>query len=195
MKTTKDMIRAFNRLAKQFNHSMLDPDTFKGSKAQIIKSTENMTKEDGLAALNRMWASMHDSTAKQELKAAEKKLPKSTPSKTKPVPKALTGDELKAALEKAPKHNGETLVAKGAYESETEALIKTGHTTHGKATSATKSKTLRNTATGSSSTGEAAAQLKLEPKKLRVILRKLGMNAPYPSADVIVKRVKAHLAK
>ena len=188
MKTTKDMIRAFNRIAPKLNVKMLDPDTFKGSKAQIIKLA------GGEEALLAAWASMQHKDDKAALKAAEKKLPKSAPIKTKLAPKALTGEALAAALASAPKHNGETLVAKGAYESETEALMKTGHTTHGKAT-ATKSKTLRNTATGSSSTGEAAAQLKLEPKKLRVILRKLGMNAPYPSADVIVKRVKAHLAK
>ena len=211
MKTTKDMIRAFNRLAKGFNVKMIDSETFKGSKAALLTLTSEMTGDSNpLPLLAAEFAKIEATATKQhnELEATEAKVKAKLPSvATKKASPALTGDELQAAIDKAPKRNVETVVARGAYESETEALYKTGHTTHGKrsdmrnnkpeaivharfAKAAAKSAKAPSSAP-SNSVAEAAATLKLSPKVLRAKLRKLGMNAPYPAADKIVKAVKA----
>lgn len=84
--------------------------------------------------------------------------------------------------------SGPTVVAKGAYKDEREAILKTGHSTSGIAKRPKPAKTVRQqdrsdagksmpTGQATSAASQAAAQLGMNPKNVRAKLRKLGHNA------------------
>jgi len=189
--TAKELIKLYNRVAAKNKLPPMDPNIpYKGKKQTL---EDMITKLSGKSVEETRQEYYPDYS--QALKEAEAKLPPMT-AKTKTTSSVkIDAAAITSALEK--KKLAPTVVAHGAYESETEALYKTGHTTQGKVGKAPVKSTPKKTTApkkatnGSGSTAEAAKILKTEPKKLRDKLRKLGHNAPYGSVDWIVKTINA----
>jgi DNA-binding NtrC family response regulator len=159
--TTKDIIKLYNRIIAR-KLPPINPDKYKGSKKAIL---DKITAEVGDIPLDQLRATYYPDHAAALQDIEQKMAPMQLPAKRNLEP--VDAAAIQKYLEEHPT---------------TKAAIKAKPV---KAQAAPKAQ-----AAGNSSAVEAAAILGIPATKLRAKLRKLGMNAPYPDAQEIIKRVQ-----